>query len=149
MKKNSKNIILTCLVTLIYCAIWMILEFIIYKTIQNRLIDNIMIITFVPMIYIAISRTKTIQNNEKVQDNEKVSTDSIAGYIKTKCPYSGRILSIKASVGDYVKKGDTIIIIDALKMENHITAPEDGIIAYIGVQENSTVEKETVLFSLY
>ena len=148
-KIMAKNIILTCLVTMIYCTIWTILELIIYKTIQNRLIDNIMIITFVPMIYIAISRTKTIQSNEKVQNNEKVSADSIAGYIKIKCPYSGQILSIKASVGDYVKKGDTIIVLDALKMETPITAPEDGIVAYIGVREKSIVERETILFSLY
>ena len=150
MKKiTARNIILTCLISLMYCAIWIILELIIYKTVQNRLLDNIMMLLFVPMIYIAISQTDTIENNEKILNNKKINIDSIAGCIKVACPYNGRVLSVKASIGDYVKKGDTIVILDALKMETPIEAPEDGIIAYIGVEEKSTVEKETVLFSLY
>ena len=94
---------------------------------------------------ILIGSTLKINN----QNNKKINIDSIAGYIKVACPYNGRVLSIKASVGDYVKKGDTIVVLDALKMETPIEAPEDGIVAYIGVEEKSTVERETVLFSLY
>ena len=60
----------------------------------------------------------------------------------------GKILSVKASVGQAVKKGDTIMVLEAMKMENEIPAPADGTIASIDVKEGASVEAGAVLGSL-
>ncbi len=52
-----------------------------------------------------------------------------AGAVKIPSPLAGKVLSIKADVGTAVKKGDVIMILEAMKMENEIVAPQDGTIA--------------------
>ena len=76
------------------------------------------------------------------------SASSGAGAVKVTCPMPGKILSIKASVGVSVKKGDVIMILEAMKMENEIVAPQDGTIASIDVSEGAAVESGAVLASL-
>lgn len=51
---NVKAIILTCIITILYSLIWMILERAIYKEIQPRIVDDIMMLLFIPFIYYAI-----------------------------------------------------------------------------------------------
>lgn len=139
MKVDKKNIYI------ILFSIWVTISGVLFA-VGNNFIKIIGAISLLLIVFlILIGSTLKINN----QNNKKINIDSITGYIKVACPYNGRVLSIKASVGDYVKKGDTIVVLDALKMETPIEAPEDGIVAYIGVEEKSTVERETVLFSLY
>ena len=63
-------------------------------------------------------------------------------------PMPGKVVKIPFSVGDVVKKGDTIITISAMKMESEYKAPRDGIIAIIHVTEGSTVEANQVLIEI-
>ena len=63
-------------------------------------------------------------------------------------PMPGTILDIKASVGDTVKKGDAIVVLEAMKMENDICAPKDGVVASISIGKGDSVESGTVLFSI-
>ena len=60
----------------------------------------------------------------------------------------GKILSVKASVGQAVKKGDVIMILEAMKMENEIVAPQDGTVASIDANEGASVEAGNVLATL-
>lgn len=62
-----------------------------------------------------------------------------------KAPMPGLVLVIKAAVGDSVKKGDPLIIIEAMKMENIIKASGDGVIKNIAVEDGQSVEKDIVL----
>ena len=71
-----------------------------------------------------------------------------AGKIKITSPMPGKILAIKTSVGTAVKKGDVLMILEAMKMENEIPATEDGIVASIDITEGSSVESGAVLASL-
>lgn len=71
-----------------------------------------------------------------------------AGAVKVTSPMPGKILSVKTSVGASVKKGEVIMILEAMKMENEIVAPEDGTVASIDVAEGASVEAGTVLASL-
>ena len=48
-----------------------------------------------------------------------------AGSVTVAAPMPGKILAVKASVGQAVKKGDVIMVLEAMKMENDIVAPED------------------------
>ena len=60
----------------------------------------------------------------------------------------GTILDVKVSVGQSVKKGDTICVLEAMKMENDIPAPQDGVIASINVQKGASVGANDVIASL-
>lgn len=71
-----------------------------------------------------------------------------AGSIKVSSPMPGKILAVKANVGDSVKKGQVILILEAMKMENEVVAPEDGTIASIDVTVGSMVESGDTLATL-
>ena len=62
----------------------------------------------------------------------------IAGEI-LRAPMPGTILSVAASVGQAVKRGDILLVLEAMKMENEIVAHIDGTISGIYVQKGSTV----------
>lgn len=63
-------------------------------------------------------------------------------------PMPGNILSVNVKSGDVVKSGDTLMILEAMKMENEILAPADGTIDQVFVQKGSTVETGAALCSL-
>ncbi len=71
-----------------------------------------------------------------------------AGSIKVSSPMPGKILAVKSNVGDSVKKGQVILILEAMKMENEVVAPEDGTIASIDVTVGASVESGDTLATL-
>ena len=71
-----------------------------------------------------------------------------AGSVVVSSPMPGKILSVKASVGQAVKKGDVILVLEAMKMENEVVAPEDGTVASINVAANDSVEAGDTLATL-
>lgn len=71
-----------------------------------------------------------------------------AGSITVESPMPGKILSVKASVGSSVKKGEVILILEAMKMENEVVAPSDGTVASINVSAGDAVEAGDVLATL-
>ncbi len=71
-----------------------------------------------------------------------------AGAISVKAPMPGNIIKVNAKVGDSVKKGDVLIVLEAMKMENDICAPEDGTVASIEVAQGATVETDALLVTL-
>lgn len=77
-----------------------------------------------------------------------VTAGGTKGRLSVESPMPGKILSVKASVGQAVKRGDVILILEAMKMENEIVAPEDGVIASIDVSSGDSVESGTLLATL-
>lgn len=71
-----------------------------------------------------------------------------AGSVKVSSPMPGKILAVKANVGDSVKEGQVILILEAMKMENEVVAPEDGTIASIDVTVGASVESGDTLATL-
>jgi biotin carboxyl carrier protein len=69
-----------------------------------------------------------------------------AGAIKS--PMPGTILSVNVSVGDSVKKGQVLMILEAMKMENEIMAPADGKVTAVYVANGASVESGTPLCEL-
>jgi biotin carboxyl carrier protein len=63
-------------------------------------------------------------------------------------PMPGTILDVKVSVGQSVKKGDVICVLEAMKMENEIPAPKDGVIASVNVQKGASVAANDTLATL-
>lgn len=70
---------------------------------------------------------------------------AVVGGHAIKCPLPGIILDIKVNVGDAVKKGQTVILLEAMKMENNISADKDGVIAAINVAKGDSVMEGTDL----
>lgn len=68
-----------------------------------------------------------------------------AGGKSIPCPMPGTILNVNVTVGSAVKKGDVLMILEAMKMENEIVSPVDGTVIEIGVTKGSAVESGTVL----
>lgn len=68
-----------------------------------------------------------------------VSAPAPAGASTVKAPMPGTVLSLKVSPGQSVKRGDVLLILEAMKMENEISAPANGVVAAIRVQAGSTV----------
>ena len=71
-----------------------------------------------------------------------------AGSVEVKAGAAGKVFKVEASVGQSVKKGDAVIIIEAMKMEIPVVAPEDGTVASIDVAVGDAIEAGAVLATL-
>ena len=71
-----------------------------------------------------------------------------AGGIKVEAGAAGQVFKVEASVGQKVSKGDTVIILEAMKMEIPVVAPEDGTVASIDVAVGDAVEAGAVMATL-
>lgn len=71
-----------------------------------------------------------------------------AGSVKVSAGAAGKVFKIEASVGQAVKKGDAVVIIEAMKMEIPVVAPEDGTVASIDVAVGDAIEAGATLATL-
>lgn len=76
------------------------------------------------------------------------TTGGSAGSVKINAPMPGKIVSVKASVGQAVKKGEVILVLEAMKMENEIVSTQDGVVASINVTTGQSVEAGALLATL-
>ena len=71
-----------------------------------------------------------------------------AGSVKVTAGAAGKVFKVEASVGQAVKAGDPVIILEAMKMEIPVVAPQDGAVASIDVAVGDAVEAGATLASL-
>ncbi len=71
-----------------------------------------------------------------------------AGATVIKAPMPGTIIKVNAKPGDAVKRGDVLCVLEAMKMENDIMAPDDGTVATVAVSAGQTVQTDAVLITL-
>ena len=71
-----------------------------------------------------------------------------AGATVVKAPMPGNIMKVNVKAGDSVKKGDVLVVLEAMKMENDVCAPADGVVATVDVNQGATVETDAVLVTL-
>ncbi len=71
-----------------------------------------------------------------------------AGSVRVNAPMPGNILDVKAKVGESIQKGQVVVILEAMKMENEIMAPQDGKITSINTSKGSIVNSGDLLFSM-
>ena len=71
-----------------------------------------------------------------------------AGAVSVKAPMPGNVMKVNCKAGASVKKGDVLIVLEAMKMENDICAPADGVVASVEVAQGATVETDAVLVTL-
>lgn len=70
-----------------------------------------------------------------------------AGASNIKAPMPGTILKVNVNAGDSVKKGQVLLVLEAMKMENEIVAPADAVVASVSVTKGSSVNAGDVLVS--
>ena len=68
-----------------------------------------------------------------------------AGGEKVTAPMPGNILSVNVTAGQSVKRGQVLLVLEAMKMENEIMAPCDGVIASVNTSKGSAVESGALL----
>jgi biotin carboxyl carrier protein len=71
-----------------------------------------------------------------------------SGEIVIRAPMPGVIIEIPVKPGQEVKKGDTLIVLESMKMHNEFSAPRDGTVHGIRVEKGHKIEKNTVMITL-
>lgn len=100
----------------------------------------------------------------ELENIEEVSSDPIKEQVETKntvtktvssgegtpvlAPIQGNVIDIKVSVGKQVKKGDCLLIIEAMKLENEVLSPVDGTISEIIVTKGKNVSNKELLLTI-
>ncbi|MEG0775156.1 biotin/lipoyl-containing protein [Clostridium sp.] len=97
---------------------------------QNTVTEN-------PVVQSA-PQNKVVQNNAP-QNAEGEALDA---------PMPGNILNVAVKVGDTVKKGQLLIVLEAMKMENEIVSPKDGVITSVGVTKGQTINAGDTLVKI-
>ena len=77
-----------------------------------------------------------------------VAAPAGAGSIKVEAGAAGKVFKVEAKAGDTLKKGDTILILEIMKMETPVVAPQDGTVASIEVAVGDSVESGALLATL-
>jgi biotin carboxyl carrier protein len=80
---------------------------------------------------------------------KQLGMDNLAAskILQVKAPMPGLVLSVLAAEGAEVKKGDNLLVLEAMKMENMIKSPTDGTIKSITIKQGDKVEKNEILIS--
>ena len=82
------------------------------------------------------------------QPNAVPSTPKSAGVKAVKSPLPGNVLKVAVTVGQTVKRGDLLLTLESMKMENSILAEKDAVVKTIYVQAGQTVMQDDALFDL-
>lgn len=70
------------------------------------------------------------------------------GNVKITAPMPGTVLKVRAGIGTQVKKGQVLLLLEAMKMENEIVAPVDGVISSVNVAEGNSINAGDLLISM-
>lgn len=97
-------------------------------------------------ILIKINTHTLIADKAQELIKEKEKSGSIGMIVKA--PMPGMILKIKKKDGEVVQRGETVMILEAMKMENEIRAPIGGIIHFNSIKEGLNIEKNVKLFEI-
>lgn len=93
--------------------------------------------------------SKTTQTSTNVQViDPAIKKETVNEGNVVHSPMPGTIIKILHRNGDKVEKGDSVLVLEAMKMENEISAPRSGIIQNLNAEEKTSVQGGVVLFSI-
>lgn len=96
---------------------------------------------------IEAKKPETIKE-EKPEKPEDKGAEQRVGNIRVEAPMQGLVVGVNVSPGQKVKAGETLIVLEAMKMENPIVAPVDATVEGIHISKGDTVETGALLISL-
>lgn len=85
---------------------------------------------------------------DELIDTMGLSLGNIIAVNDIKAPMPGLILDILVKAGDEVKEGDYLLVLEAMKMENALSAPRDGVVKAVAVTKEDTVDKGQLLIEM-
>jgi len=94
------------------------------------------------------TKTPTIVKRSTPPPKETKPLTSDKKFSQIKAPLPGNILTVKAKEGDDVKKGDLLLVMEAMKMENNVLADVDGTVKSLKVKEGDAVLQNDVLVEI-
>lgn len=89
--------------------------------------------------------TETIDKFDELLKSLGMEKGGASKVNELKAPMPGLVLEVAVSAGDQVQKGDRMLVLEAMKMENVIKAPADATVASVEVEQGKTVEKNQVM----
>lgn len=93
--------------------------------------------------------TTSSPSTSKRKEEKKASAPAgNEGSIKIEAGAAGKVFKLEKHIGDSVKAGETVLILEVMKMETPVVAPSDGVIATIEVQEGQSIEANTLLATM-
>ncbi len=92
--------------------------------------------------------TKISDKYDRLIDKLGMKVGSVQKAGDIKAPMPGLVLEIAVNVGDTITKGDKVLILEAMKMENVIKAAGDGVVKAIHIQKGTAVEKGQILIEI-
>jgi len=124
----------------------------VYHMVKDNLSYNLEIVRQLPeekQLVVKINNTAYVLNIRDKYDDllHSLGLDSLASkkVNDIKAPMPGMVLTILVTEGQEIKKGDPLIVLEAMKMENVLKSPTDGIVKKITVNKGIAVEKNQVL----
>ena len=84
----------------------------------------------------------------KAAANAPAASPAQTAGVPVKAPMSGNIINVCVTVGQQVKKGDTVVVLEAMKMENDIPAPQDGVVESVLVAKGDSVNSDAVVATI-
>ena len=93
----------------------------------------------------SVSENEAKIEAEKEEVKEEVS-EGTGEEVVIKAPMQGTILKVLVEVGTKVKKNDHLCILEAMKLENEIVSPVDGVIAKVEISKGQTVNNQDLMF---
>ena len=95
----------------------------------------------------APSETK-LKEVPKKETSKKASSSSSTNLVEVVAPIQGNVIDVKVKVGDKVKKGDVLLLIEAMKLENEVNSPSDGEVAEVIVSKGQQVTTKQLLLKI-
>lgn len=93
------------------------------------------------------TKEEKVEEKKEVKEPTKKVVQDTTGH-KVEAPIQGSVVNIKVKVGDQVKAGDVLVIIEAMKLENEVVSPVDGKISSVLVSKGQSVLAKDVLVTI-
>lgn len=96
----------------------------------------------------AVEEVKASEVKEESKEEVKERQTTSLGSKDVLAPIGGNVISVNVKVGDTVKKGQCLVVIEAMKLENEVVSPQDGVVTSVNVNKGSAVQTSDLLIKI-